>query len=208
MEQLYKEHLFPAMLDWVMRNKAFSPLRTELLQGVGGRVLELGFGTGLNLDYFPDSVGQLEGLDISPELFEKAEQRIRQSGINVTQHLGCASELPFEDHSFDTVVCSWTLCSVVDIDGAIREIKRVLKRSGVFRFIEHGAHPNPKVKAWQDRLDPLQVKLAGGCHLNRDFKALMLEQGFGFEQIQCWQQSGLGALLGYQYMGTARVLFE
>lgn len=208
MEQLYQNHLFPAVLDWVMRNKAFEALRSELLSGVGGRILEIGFGTGLSLEHFPPEVCKVEGLDIAPSLLKKAQERIAQSAIEVVEHHGTANHLPFEDHSFDTVVCSWTLCSVDDIDGTLREIKRVLKRSGVFRFIEHGAHPNPKVRGWQDKLNPWQVKLAGGCNLNRDFKQLLLEQGFGFEQLQCWEEAGLPAFLGYQYMGSARVLFE
>ncbi|OGH00997.1 MAG: hypothetical protein A2600_01015 [Candidatus Lambdaproteobacteria bacterium RIFOXYD1_FULL_56_27] len=207
MEDFYRQTLYPWLMDQVMGGEPFAGLRKELLAPAAGRILELGLGTGLNLGCYPQGTTKIESLDPSKELHQRALPRIRTCGMEVEHHFGSASAMPFADLSFDYILSSWTLCSVSDLYGALREIKRVLKKGGIFRFIEHGAHPNPKIKAWQDRLNPLHHKLSGGCNLNRDFHEALMEQGFLFEKLECWQLESSPAILGYQYFGTARRLF-
>jgi ubiquinone/menaquinone biosynthesis C-methylase UbiE len=198
----YSQIIFPRLLDWSMSAPEFSELRRQLLKQAKGQILEIGFGTGLNLAYYPSSVQTLTALDANPGMNAFAEKRIAASGIDVKHLIANGERLPLADQSFDTVVSTWTMCSIADIETALSEICRILKPSGELLFIEHGLSDDPNVQAWQDRLTPLQKVIADGCHLNRNIQRL-LEKDFKHVKLKRFILSNAPAVLGYTYQGSA-----
>lgn len=152
--------------------------RKNLLRNVNGEVLEIGFGTGLNLPHYPSSVTKLTIIDKNPGMNKKAQERILASKINVENKIINGEELPFDDESFDSVVSTFTLCSIKAIDKSLKEIYRTLKPDGKFFFQEHGLANDPKIRNWQNRINPFQKMWADGCNLNRDIKLLIEQNGF------------------------------
>jgi len=156
-----------------MAGEMFQEWRAQTLVGAKGEVLEIGFGSGLNLPHYPAEVSRITAADPNPGMGKLAQKRIKASAIPVEHHIISGEKLPFEDNSFDTVVSTWTLCSIPKVEQALGELRRVLKPGGQFLFIEHGLNPNPKVQRWQNRLNPLQKTVADGCNLNRNMRALI-----------------------------------
>lgn len=177
--------------------------RQQVLGEARGEVLEIGFGTGLNLAYYPRTVQKINTADPNPGMNSLALKKIKASPIPVEQHLMSSEQLPFSDGTFDTVVSTWTLCSIADIEQALRELRRVLKPDGRFLFIEHGLSPEPKVQTWQRRLTPLQKRLLGGCHLDRNIKQLIESQGFRFQNLKEFYAEDFPKSSGYMYQGSA-----
>jgi ubiquinone/menaquinone biosynthesis C-methylase UbiE len=171
---LYSRLIFPRLIDRVMGGEDFARYRREVLAKARGEVLEIGFGSGLNLPYYPaEQIEKITTIDVNPGMNKLAKARIDQSSIAVDYRTLNGENLPFADNSFDTVVSTWTLCSIKLVDNAIGEIYRVLKPGGKFLFIEHGLSDDPQVQKWQHALTPMQRVLADGCHLDRDIKALL-----------------------------------
>ncbi|NJK51101.1 class I SAM-dependent methyltransferase [Candidatus Gracilibacteria bacterium] len=170
---LYSQVIFPICLDWAMSDATFSHYRQEVLSNVSGDVLEIGFGTGLNLSYYPPQIQKLITVDPNPGMNRRARKRIEESNIIVDNRVLSGEDLPFEDESFDSVVSTWTLCSIPNVDRAIAQIYRVLKPGGKFFFIEHGLSNEPNVRVWQNRLTPIQKVIADGCHLNRNIRQIV-----------------------------------
>jgi ubiquinone/menaquinone biosynthesis C-methylase UbiE len=177
--------------------------RRELLAGAYGDVLEIGFGTGLNLPYYSERVHKLTAVDPNSGMHRLAQKRIKQARIEVDQHVLKGELLPFEDGTFDCVVSTFTLCSIEEVAQAVREVYRVLKAGGKFLFLEHGLSPEPKVQKWQRRLNWLQVWLAGGCHLDRDMRALVTAQPFASVQMDEFYIEKTPKTHGYMYRGVA-----
>jgi len=177
--------------------------RKKTLENVCGEVLEIGFGTGLNLPHYPDSVTSLTLIDKNPGMIRIAQERIKQSNIKVESKLVNGEELPFENHSFDSVVSTYTLCSIKNVDLALKEIYRVLKPDGKFFFKEHGLSDDLKIQKWQNRINPFQKTWANGCNLNRDFKKLLEAAGFKFEVLKNYVMVGSSKTHGYTYEGRA-----
>lgn len=200
----YREWLFPRALDWVMHHPSFPPLRQELVEGLEGRVLEIGFGTGLNLPYYPPSLGSLEVLEPISTMEAQAAGRIEKSPLVVKFYQGEAENLPFEAGSFDAVISSWTMCSIQNLDQALAEIRRVLNVSGEFRFVEHGRSPSPHLARWQDLLTPMNRVVTLGCHLNRDFFKILEKAGFELGHREVNIIPGIPRLLASTYQGNAR----
>ena len=148
----YSDHVLPRLLNLAMRNKGLEAYRRRLVPAAEGRVLEIGIGSGLNLPFYGPGVAEVVGLDPSAPL-------LRMAGLLE----GSAEAIPLEDASFDTVLTTWTLCSVRDAGAALAEIRRVLKPAGHLLFVEHGSAPDAAVARWQDRLTPLWKPIAGGC---------------------------------------------
>lgn len=199
---LYSQFILPRLLDWSMSDASLSHYRQEVLAQVSGETLEIGFGTGLNLPYYPKHIQKLTTVDANPGMNALALKRIQASDITVEHHVLNGENLPFPDQSFDSVVCTWTLCSIANVKQALQEIYRVLKPGGRFFFIEHGLSDNPKVEVWQNRLTPVQKVIADGCHLNRDIKRL-IESQFSQVRVEQFQEKNLPAIMGYLYKGVA-----
>jgi ubiquinone/menaquinone biosynthesis C-methylase UbiE len=200
--QLYSQFFFPRLLDVAMAGEPFAQYRRDLLKSVTGDVLEIGFGTGLNLDYYPKEIRQLATVDPNPGVNRLAQRRIEASDIAVTHHCLSGESLPMADGSFDSLVSTWVLCSIADVAGAIAEVHRVLRPGGRFFFIEHGLSNEPGIQPWQRRLTPLQKVIGDGCHLDRDIAALVQAQ---FEQVdyRTFYGDRLPKVAGFMYQGVA-----
>jgi len=177
--------------------------RSSLLKGVKGTVLEIGFGTGLNLVHYPPEVKVLNVVEPNLGMKKKAQKRIAQSSIKVGNNLGSAEKLPFENQTFDSVVSTFTLCSIPDVELALWEIHRVLKNKGKFFFLEHGLSPDAKIQKKQHRWTPLNKKIADGCHLNRDMAGLVDGAGFHLLDLKKFYSPGIPKMVGFFYQGIA-----
>jgi ubiquinone/menaquinone biosynthesis C-methylase UbiE len=199
----YHHHVFPRLLDLVMASRVFRKPRARTLAPASGRILEIGFGTGMNLLYYPPTVRRIEAIDPDVDLDRYSQPRIAASNIEVDFHHLDAEHLPFENERFDTVVATLTLCSIPDVAHALGEVRRVLKPGGQFLFLEHGRSPDPRVARWQDRLTPMWRPLAGGCHLNRPMGELIADSGLVPGPVQCYYLRGSPRFLGYMSEGVA-----
>jgi ubiquinone/menaquinone biosynthesis C-methylase UbiE len=199
----YARLIFPRLCDLVMRDPKLTRLRKELLADVQGEVLEIGFGTGLNLEHYPDQVRRIAAVDPGMGMGRMARNRIEQSKIEVDQRVRTAEELPFEDQRFDYVVSTWVLCSIPDVRRALGEVYRVLKPRGRFVFLEHGLSDDPGVQRWQRRLNWLQKRLAAGCRLDLEVKALIAEQPFSDINLDQFLMEETPRTHGTMYRGVA-----
>lgn len=199
---LYYQFIMPRLLDWSMSDASLSNYRTSVLAQVSGETLEIGFGTGLNLPYYPKHIKKLITVDANPGMNALALKRIQASDIVVEHNVLSGENLPFASQSFDSVVTTWTLCSIANVEQALKEIYRVLKPQGRYFFIEHGLSNDAKVQVWQNRLTPIQKVIADGCHLNRDIKHLV-ENHFSHLTIEQFYSENLPKILGYLYKGVA-----
>lgn len=175
----YDRHVLPYLMDFACGLPMVQAQRRLLVPQAQGRVLEVGMGTGRNLPFYDrQRVSLVVGVDPAMQMHRLAQRRSRQAGIAVELMGLSAEHLPATDASFDTVVCTYTLCSIPDPLKALREMRRVLVPGGRLLFCEHGRAPDETVRRWQDRLQPLWGPLAGGCHLGRDVPALLEAAGF------------------------------
>jgi SAM-dependent methyltransferase len=191
------------MLDWMMGQ--MNELRPEALGPAAGEVLEVGFGTGLNLDFYPRAVSSVVGVEPHPpEGLAALDARIARAPYPVdVRALRADGELPFDAGRFDCVVSTWTLCSIPDAPRALAEMRRVLRPGGRFLFIEHGRAPSERTARWQDRVNPLWRRIAGGCNMNRRIDALVSDAGFELEEVERFRARG-PALLAHMVRGVAR----
>jgi ubiquinone/menaquinone biosynthesis C-methylase UbiE len=199
----FSQVIVPRLCDLLLNKPLLARHRRELLGHAHGDVLEIGFGTGLNLPYYPERVHKLTAVDPNPGMHRLAQKRIKQARIEVDQHVLGGERLPFEDGRFDGAVSTFTLCSIEDVARALREVYRVLKPRGSFLFLEHGLSPEPGVWKWQRRLNWLQVRLADGCHLDRDIKALVAAQPFASVAVEEFYLARTPRTHGYLYRGVA-----
>ena len=181
----YGERVLPHLLNLAMRNQDLAAYRRRVVPAARGRVLEIGIGSGLNLPFYGSKADGVIGLDPSSPLLAMAERQAKAGQMPVTMLQGSAEAIPLEDASVDTVLTTWTLCSIPDAHAALAEMRRVLKPAGELVFVEHGKAPDAAVARWQDRLTPLWRPMAGGCHLNRPIDALIKDAGFSFTELQC-----------------------
>lgn len=187
---LYQRHVLPRLLHLTMRQKQLLPFRRRVIGAAEGRVLEVGIGSGINLPLYGPSVRTVIGLDPSPELLRMARDRAASAPVPVELLEASAEAVPLEAASIDTVVTTWTLCTIPDAHRALAELRRVLKPGGTLLFVEHGRAPEPGVAHWQDRLDPIWRRIAGGCHLNRKIDDLIAGSGFRIDALANARLSG------------------
>ncbi|SLM47042.1 putative Methyltransferase [Nitrospira japonica] len=200
---LYSSYVFPHLMDWLMRGKEFQRLRDDLLTVVRGDVLEIGFGSGLNLAHYPPTVHHLTAVDPARFLPDIVARRTAAVAFPVEIHHHAAETLSFADQRFDWVVSTWTLCSIADPVQALTEVRRVLKPDGRFVFLEHGRCQDERVAAWQDRLNPIQNVLGCGCHLNRRIDRLVEHGGLRLMQLDRFPMADVPQLVGAMYRGWA-----
>src|SRR5262245_32428914 len=200
---LYAQIVFPRLMDWLMSGPEFEKLRTSLLSEASGDVLEIGFGTGLNLPHYPARVSSLAAVDPVSLLPDRVAQRIAAAPFPVERCETPAEQLPFGDRRFDMVVSTWTLCSVGDPTRALTNIRRVLKPEGRFLFLEHGRSEDRRVAAWQDRLTPIQKVIGCGCHLNRQIEALIRDACFTIGRLERFRMERVPRIAGEMYRGAA-----
>lgn len=198
----YSRVIFPRLMDWSMAGPDMAKYRQEVLAQVQGEVLEIGFGTGLNLPYYPKRIRKITTVDPNPGVNQLAQKRIQESSMMVDHRVLSGEQLPMADNTFDSVVSTWTLCSIANVDQAIQEIYRVLKPGGRFFFIEHGLSEDPGVQIWQHRLNPIQKVIGDGCHLDRDIQTLIKKQ-FQEIEIEQFDMENAPKTLGHLYRGVA-----
>jgi ubiquinone/menaquinone biosynthesis C-methylase UbiE len=179
----YQRHIVPRLTHLAMRQTYFVPYRKRVIGAAEGRVLEIGIGSGLNFPLYGVLVTSVVGLEPSPELLRMARPRVSAAAVPITLLDASAEAMPLDTASIDTVVTTWTLCTIPDAPHALSEMRRVLKPGGTLLFVEHGRAPEPGVARWQDRLDPLWSRIAGGCHLNRKMDDLIAGNGFRIEAL-------------------------
>jgi ubiquinone/menaquinone biosynthesis C-methylase UbiE len=201
---LYSEVIFPRLCDLLLNSPAVARQRRQLLAKAGGDVLEIGFGTGLNLPHYPALLRRLTTVDPNPGMHRLAQRRARRSEIEVDQRLLGGERLPFENGTFDCVVSTFTLCSVGDVGQALGEAYRVLRPGGRLLFLEHGLSPEPTVQKWQRRLNRLEMWLADGCRLDRNVKELVAARPFSSVEVEEFYLDRTPRTHGYLYRGTAR----
>lgn len=199
----YERHVLPWLIEIAMRNKEATRYRERVIPRATGRVLEVGIGSGLNLPFYGAGVSHLFALEPSPELRRMAGRRTRDTGFTVEFIDRPAEEIPLERASVDTVVTTWTLCTIPDADRALQEMKRVLKPAGALLFVEHGLAPDAGVRAWQRRLNPLWNRIGGGCNLDRKIDELIARSGFRLGELETEYVKGLKPM-SFTYSGWAR----
>jgi len=199
---LYRRFVLPRLIDFAMKNEAATARRSGLIPRATGAVLEVGIGSGLNLPFYSSAVTHLHGVDPSAQLLSMARKKV--DGLTFPVALVCQSgeRLPVDRESIDTVVTTWTLCSIGDPLQALREMKRVLKPGGRLLFVEHGASPDPGVRAWQRRINPFWRRVAGGCNVDRNIDELIRSAGFDIAQLDTAYLPGPRPLT-YTYEGSA-----
>jgi ubiquinone/menaquinone biosynthesis C-methylase UbiE len=199
----YQDKILPYVIHLAMRQRNLAAYRGRVVPAAEGRVLEIGIGSGLNLPFYSQKVERVIGLDPSANLLSMARHRARPALSPVEFVEGSAEAIPLEDKAVDTVVTTWTLCSIPDAPRSLLEMRRVLKPAGRLLFVEHGRAPDESVRWWQDHLNPAWKRLGGGCHLNREIKALIDGAGFQFERIETGYMHGPRPM-SFMYEGSAR----
>jgi len=202
---MYAKYVLPRLIDLSMRNKETARVRADWVPRARGDVLEVGIGSGLNLPFYSAEVRRVYGVEPSAEL-QKIARKSMASQATKVEFLSQSAEddLPLSDMSIDTVVMTWTLCSIPDPLKALRQMKRVLKPNGHLIFIEHGRAPDSRVAAWQDQLTPLWKRIGGGCHLNRKIDELLVGAGFTIDELRTTYLPGPRPMT-YTYQGFAHV---
>ena len=200
---LYASHIFPRLMDYVMRGEEFQRLRRELLLQVSGEVLEIGIGTGLNLAHYGSNILRVRAVDPAAILSARVTKRRATVRFPVEITHQSAEQLPYQDQQFDIVVSTWTLCTIPAPVLALREVGRVLKPGGRFLFLEHGRSNDRKIAVWQDRLNPIQNVIGCGCNLNRQIDQLITQSGLKISHLDRFSMRDVPRLAGEMYQGTA-----
>jgi len=200
---IYSNYIFPRLMTAVLSSKNIQELRKSVLADVQGDVFEIGFGTGLNLPHYPSQVTRITTVDPNPGARKLAAARIAKSRIDVVHHTLSGESLPLESESFDSVVSTLTLCSIPNVDRAVQELRRILKREGRFYFLEHGLSDDRRIQWWQHKLTPLNRIVGDGCHLDRNAAAIIQRNGFHIERLDNFYLQKSPKASGYIYRGVA-----
>lgn len=199
---LYRDQILPRFIDVVLGGGEFARIRARVAAGLAGEVLEVGFGSGLNVPHYPSTVRRVQAVDPATVGKKLAAKRVAASPVPV-EFVGLDGQcLPVDSASVDHVLVTWTLCTIPDVNRALAEIHRVLRPGGELHFVEHGISPEPAVSRWQDRLTPVQRRLFGGCHLNRPIDELVGRSGFQIARMENYYLKG-PRTVGYIFEGVA-----
>ena len=200
---LYAEQLLPRIIDVACNTRESKPLRRRVCDGLHGEVVEIGFGSGLNIPFYPAAITRVAAVEPADLGWKLARERLAATSIPVVRSGLDGQSLPFPDGSFDAALSTWTLCSIPDAATALAELRRVLKPGGTLHFVEHGLAPDEGVRRWQHRLDPLQKLLAGGCHLTRPIVQLLTDAGFTISELDAFYEKHAPKFLGADSLGVA-----
>lgn len=198
----YGDQIVPRFTDLVMSRGELTPIRARVAASLDGDVLEVGFGSGLNVEHYPNAVTRVRAVDPATVGRKLAADRVAASRVPVEYVDLDAQALTLDSASVDHVLTTWTLCTIPDVDRALSEIRRVLRPGGAFHFVEHGRSPDPTVAGWQDRLTPLQRRVAGGCHLNRPIDQLVVNSGLELIRLENYYAKGPRPF-AYMFEGVA-----
>jgi SAM-dependent methyltransferase len=199
----YAEQVVPRIIDKACGTKTAEPLRRRVCAGLAGEVVEIGFGSGHNVPFYPAAVTRVTAVEPSDVGWKLAAERVRAATVPVQRSGLDGQSLPFADDSYDAALSTWTLCTIPDAGGALREIRRVLKPGGTLHFLEHGLAPDESVRRWQRRLDPVEFRLAGGCHFTRPIVDLLTAAGFTLGELDVFYEQGAPKFAGADSLGTA-----
>lgn len=204
---VYTDQVVPRIIDVAGRMKEVGPLRERACRGLAGRVLEIGFGSGLNVPYYPPAVEVVDAVEPSDAAWKLAAGRVAAADVTVRRAGLDGQVLPFPDDTYDAALTTWTLCTIPDADAALREVRRVLKPGGTLHFVEHGLAPaeDTGVRRWQYRLEPLQKRLFAGCHLTRSIPDMIRDAGFTVTELDVFYERAAPKVMGADCLGTAVV---
>jgi ubiquinone/menaquinone biosynthesis C-methylase UbiE len=200
----YQERILPHLIQMSMKQEHFEPYRRRAVSAARGRILEIGVGSGLNLPLYESGI-HVVGLDPSAKLLSMARAATAARAHSIELIEGSAESLPLPDHEFDTVVTTWTMCSIPNLPKALAEVRRVLKADGKLVFVEHGRAPEPTVVRWQNALTPVWKRIGGGCHLNRPIDQLIVAAGFRIDGLKTGYMKGPKTMT-FMYEGEASLM--
>ena len=202
---LYNKYILPKFLNCACGSKPINYQRQKVVPLAKGKVLDIGIGSGLNIPFYnSDKIDKVIGIDPSHELIELAKELANDSKASIELVIGSAESIPYPDNFFDTVLVTYTMCTIPNVAIANKEMWRVLKDDGRLIFCEHGLAPDKKISKWQNRIDPVWGKIAGGCHLNRDIQKLITDAGFSFESLDKMYIPSTPKFAGYNYWGIGK----
>lgn len=199
----YGERVLPRLINFACGMKTADPLRQRVCEGLAGDVVEIGFGSGLNVPFYPATVTRVAAVEPADLGWKLAEKRLKATNVMVQRSGLDGQSLPFADDSYDAALSTWTLCTIPDAMAALYEVRRVLKPGGTLHFIEHGLAPDEPVRRWQRRFEPVQKRLFGGCHLTRPIVDLLTGAGFKIKELDVFYEKGAPRLLAADSLGTA-----
>ncbi|MEV4612677.1 methyltransferase domain-containing protein [Kitasatospora sp. NPDC049258] len=200
---IYTEQVVPRLVNVACGMKESRPLRRRVCAGLRGEVLEIGFGSGLNVPYYPPAVTRVDAVEPSDVGWRLAGKRLAATPVLVQRAGLDGQSLPFADDTYDAALSTWTLCTIPDAGAALREVRRVLKPGGTLHFVEHGLAPDEDVRRWQHRLDPLEVRVFAGCHLTRPIVGLLTDAGFTIAELDVFYEKGAPKPMGADSLGIA-----
>ncbi len=185
---IYGERVLPRIIDVACGMKAVEALRRRVCEGLAGDVVEIGFGSGLNVPFYPTAITQVAAVEPADLGWKLAHKRLAGTSVMAQRSGLDGQSLPFEDNSYDAALSTWTLCTIPDVAGALGELRRVLKAGGTLHFLEHGLAPDERVRRWQYRLEPVQKWVFGGCHLTRPIAELLTTAGFTITELEVFYE--------------------